>query len=330
MIAIPTVNAGEPLDSCLKALERQTFQDFEVIVIDNGGTVNPATSSAFPLRIIRPGHNTGFGAAINLAIRASSSPLIACLNDDAEPEPGCLEALVLACGPVPGKDARVGMYAPLIRMRDTGLIDSAGMQIALDGSSRQRGHGLAPERFAESDEVLFPGGCCALYRRAALAETGLFEESFFLYCEDTDLGLRLQRHGWTCRYVPDARVTHRYSASAGSFSALKARLVERNRVRVAVRNFPLALLILLPVFSAVRYFWQFVAVLERRGAASSFVSSGNSPVSILRLLAGVWLESLRELPSLLRQRRGIAENARTPIGALLMKYRIPLRDLARA
>jgi GT2 family glycosyltransferase len=86
--------------------------------------------------------------------------------------------------------------------------------------------------------VLFPDAAAALYRRAMLDEVGVFDESFFAYGDDADVGLRGRLAGWTCRYVPSAVVYHIHSATAGEFSALKAFLIERNRLFVAVKLFP--------------------------------------------------------------------------------------------
>ena len=83
--------------------------------------------------------------------------------------------------------------------------DSAGMLICADGSSKQRGHGLPPEAFGQQEEVLLPSGSAALYRREMLEDIGLFDEDFFLYCEDTDIGLRGRWAGWKCRTFPAQR-----------------------------------------------------------------------------------------------------------------------------
>ena len=90
------------------------------------------------------------------------------------------------------------------------------MLMAGDGSSKQRGHGRPPEDFPVAEEALFPSGSAALYRRAMLEEIGGFDAAFFLYCEDTDLGLRARWAGWKCLYVPEAVVEHHYSHSAGA------------------------------------------------------------------------------------------------------------------
>src|SRR5580704_12219013 len=125
------------------------------------------------------------------------------------------------------------MFASQVRMSDTSTLDSAGMLIARDGSSKQRGHGEPPQDFAADSDTLFPTGSAALYRRKMLEEIGLFDERFFLYCEDTDLGLRARWAGWKGAYVAGAVVDHAYSKSAGRASALKAYYVERNRFYTA-------------------------------------------------------------------------------------------------
>jgi hypothetical protein len=97
-------------------------------------------------------------------------------------------------------------------MAGCGTLDSAGMLIAADGSSKQRGHGQDAAKFAAMTEALLPSGSAALYRRKMLDEIGLFDELFFLYCEDTDLGLRARWAGWECGYVPGAIVEHQESS----------------------------------------------------------------------------------------------------------------------
>ena len=78
-----------------------------------------------------------------------------------------------------------------------------------------------PEDFPVLEEVLLPSGSAALYRRAMLDQIGGFDDDFFLYCEDTDLGLRARWAGWKCLYVPDAVVEHHYSHSAGARVAIE-------------------------------------------------------------------------------------------------------------
>ncbi|HWE50204.1 MAG TPA: glycosyltransferase family 2 protein [Bryobacteraceae bacterium] len=335
-VTIPTLLGGPMLDLCLRALSRQTFRDFEVLVVDNGGVAGQvdAKGLGFPVRVLTPEKNVGFGAAVNLAVKATDARLIATLNDDTEPEPEWLEALFreLECGP------RIGMCASSIRHfapRETNApperLDSAGMLICLDGSSKQRGGSMPPGAFAASADVLLPSACAALYRREMLDEVGLFDEDFFLYCEDTDLGLRARWAGWGCRYAAAAVVRHHYSATARPFSPMKAHFVERNRIWVAIKNFPLVLLPAVPLAALLRYLWQLRAVQQQRGAAGQFVKSGESVQGAFAIVVRAWLETVIHLPALLRKRalgRGTRKIGTLEFMRLLYSHRITAKDLA--
>ena len=333
-VAVPTLLGGTMLEACLRALGRQTFRDFEVIVIDNGQRVSQheVNGRVFPVRVLSPETNLGFGAAINLAVGATNASMIATLNDDTEPEPEWLEALVRELQSEP----RIGMCASSIRHfrlleKVPERLDSAGMLICLDGSSKQRGGSQPPSSFASSADVLLPSACAALYRRELLDEVGLFDEDFFLYCEDTDLGLRARWAGWRCRYAATAVVRHHYSSTAQPFSALKAHFVERNRIWVAIKNFPLVLLPAVPFAALLRYGWQLSAVRQDRGAAGKFVRSGQSFQKAFKIVLRAWIETILHLPTLLRKRarcRGQRKIGSLEFLRLLLSHRITTKELA--
>jgi GT2 family glycosyltransferase len=322
---VPTLAADDALANCLRALEAQTFGRFEVVVIDNSGG-GRAQASGERVRVLVNDRNTGFGAAINRAIRESDSPLIAVLNDDAVPDREWLAALVKAAESTP----KVGMFASQVRLAGTGTLDSAGMRIALDGSSKQRGHGEAPAGFASSGDTLFPSGSAALYRRKMLDEIGLFDERFFLYCEDTDLGLRARWAGWEGLYVAGAIVDHEYSKSAGRASALKAYYVERNRLYTVVKDFPLSMLAPVPFYSLARYLWHVVYMAARTGKAAEFRESHPSwllPFLVVR----AFVSTVVSLPYLLTERRRIFRMRKLTskeFRALLAAHVISVRKVA--
>jgi GT2 family glycosyltransferase len=327
-VVVPTL--GNPLlAACVASLERQSFRDMEIIVVDNSdageaGRVLPPGSRA---RVIANRGNRGFGAAINQGFTLLPAEFLATLNDDAQASERWVESLVAALDGVPA----AGMAASLVILDDTGLVDSAGMLIARDGTSKQRGHGAAAADWLSPGEALCPSGSAAIYRAAMLGQTGMFEESFFLYCEDTDLGLRGRWAGWSCLFVPEAAVRHHYSASAGRASARKAWLVERNRLRLAVRCLPASWLWMAPLASIGRYFWHAVSLLEGKGKAAEYVGGGGGALSLLRIVFGAHLDLLRNLPELWRQRRAIQSGAPGAPGmaALLARHRIGLREVAR-
>ena len=323
---VPTLAADEAFASCLRSLEAQTIERFEVIAIDNSGTGRAKYSSA-RVQVIVNDRNVGFGAAVNQAIRASETPYIATLNDDAVADRQWLEKLVKAAEARP----EVGMCASEVRLAGTGTLDSAGLVIAMDGSSKQRGHGEPPENFAASRDALCPSGSAALYRRKMLDEIGLFDEDFFLYCEDTDLGLRARWAGWECAYVPGAVVEHAYSHSAGRATPLKAYYVERNRLYVAVKNFPWPMLALVKAASLVRYFWHAVSLMEGRGKASEYRESGHSMGMLVFLIVRAHVVAVFHLPRLWRARRrimGTRKKTRAEFRKILAEHSISLRRMA--
>lgn len=325
---IPTLAADSALEQCLRSLEAQTLREFEVIIVDNSGQrLAGRAEGASAARIIENDRNVGFGAAINQGLHASHAPFLATLNDDAAAHPGWLASLTRAMAAAP----RVGMCASQVRLASEGLLDSAGMLICADGSSKQRGHLQPPEDYVRAGDVLLPSACAALYRRTMLENVGGFDEDFFLYCEDTDLGLRARWAGWNCVYVPEAVVDHRYSHSAGRASPLKAYYVERNRLFLVVKNFPAGALTRVPFVSLARYFWHFAAIVQGRGAAARFRAEGNSGWRLLLFVLRAHLAVLGSWSSLWKKRRAIRGTAEIDPGEfcrLLRQHSITPRQVA--
>ena len=317
-VIVPRLTADHALEACLDSLQAQTYRDVQIIVVDNS-----ARKLARPregVTVIHNDRNVGFGAAVNQGIRAAQSTYIATLNDDAVAHPNCLEALVRAAE----QRHEIGMCAPQIRLSGDRL-DSAGMLVCGDASSKQRGHLEPPSQYARPQHALFPSGCAALYKREMLDEIGLFDESFFLYCEDTDLGLRARWAAWECVYVPDAIVEHRYSHSAGAASPLKAQYVERNRLYVLAKNFPASMIARAPAYTLLRYAYHAAYAFHGRGAAGAFERKTALPL----IAARAHLDLLRSLPRLRRERKRIRRRLTSKqFRRLLSQYSIGPRQVA--
>ena len=327
-MVIPTLAADSRLQECVESLGRQTRHDFEVIIVDNSGQGLVRRSGVAPgARVIENRRNAGFGAAMNQGFQASAAPYLAALNDDAVAHPGWLEALVSAMEVRPD----TGMCASQVRFFGERFLDSAGMLVARDGSSKQRGHGKPPEDFPEAEETLFPSGSAALYRRAMLEDIGGFDDQFFLYCEDTDLGLRARWAGWKCRYVPEAVAEHHYSYSAGRASPVKAYYVERNRLFVLVKNFPASMLPAALFVALARYLWHAWYILRGRGSAARFRAEGHAGLKMFWYVVRAHAALLAHGSRLWRQRREIRGRARiTPavFRRLVRSHSISARRLA--
>jgi GT2 family glycosyltransferase len=213
----------------------------------------------------------------------------------------------------------------------TDTLDSAGMLLAADGSSKQRGHGKSPEEFSKRPKAFFPSGSAALYRRMMLDEIGLFDETYFLYCEDTDLGLRARWAGWECLYVPKAAVVHRYSHTAGGASPMKAYFVERNRLYTAVKNFPPSMFLRVPFASVGRYFWHLISLLGGFGKTGEYRGAGHDTWLLPFLVFRAHAATLFRFPRLLKERRRIAAGRKISVAdfeELAETHAISLREVA--
>jgi GT2 family glycosyltransferase len=163
-----------------------------------------------------------------------------------------------------------------------------------------------------------------------LADVGLFDDDLFAYCDDTDLGLRARLAGWRCRFVPRAVVYHKYSAATAAYSPLKAFLVERNRVWVAVKCLPASLLIVSPIFTLVRLGAQAWGATRGKGAAGRFTSD-HSSMELLRVLGRAVVAAIRGLPAALRKRKEVQERRRIVRGEgfdWLHRYGMGVREIA--
>jgi GT2 family glycosyltransferase len=191
---------------------------------------------------------------------------------------------------------------------DHRIVDNCGHVLYADGLTRGRGRLEADDgRFDQIEEVFCSSGCACLLRRAMLDDVGLFDEAFFAYCEDADLGFRGRLRGWRCLYVPAAVAYHEFSgSSATAYSALKALNVERNRLWLAVKNLPLPLLAMSVPATLTRYGWQAFGALSRRGASGAFVRD-RSAVELVRILLASYRQGFAGLPRAWRQRRQIQE-----------------------
>jgi GT2 family glycosyltransferase len=334
-VVVVNWNRKELLRACLASLASQTHSSFEVVVIDNGSEDTSVSmvqemSDTFPvpLRLVCNDSNRGFCAANNQGFAASQSELIALLNNDAEAEPGWLAALeaVIRTGP------EVGMVASKILVwEDPARIDKVGHLIYPDGQNRGRGTGQLDEgQFDRIEETLWPDGCAAMYRRAMLDEIGGFDEDFFAYADDAELGMRGRIAGWNSLYAPGAVVRHHRGATLGLGSARRLTLIERNRVLLAVKLFPLSLLWLNGVHYLVRIAAGLWAAVRNRGEIRRYSGTKGKFAAATALFRGT-LSALPMIPSMLRKRRAFRPRHRLTsrqIRQLLRRHRISLREIS--
>ena len=160
-------------------------------------------------------------------------------------------------------------------------------------------------------------------------EIGFFDEDFFAYAEDTDLGLRARWYGWRAVAATGAVVHHRYSGTGGTFSPFKIYLVERNHHFVAIKNFPLSWLLGAPFFMLARYWEQASAILAGEGSGGEFRSSGERGV-VFKALVRAHFDALRKLPAMWGKRRRVMKGRKIAPGQMarmLKSFSLSFREL---
>jgi GT2 family glycosyltransferase len=321
------------LPDCLSSLERQTWTNLEFIVVDNGSAdgstefVRSWIGRVPNAQAIFLSRNSGFCEANNLAFAKARGEWIALLNNDAIAEPTWIEAMLRLGNPA----NRIGMMgSKILFVEPENVIDKAGHLIYWDGQNRGRGTmEVDAGQYDRSEETLWPDACAALYHRRVFEETGGFDESFFAFGDDADLGMRARLLGWKAWYVAEAVVHHRHSATAGAYSPLKVMLVERNRILLAIKNFSLPLLIANPYWSIRRFAWHAYAASKSQGASGHLVASQGWGRTLL-ILGWAYLSALKILPSALKKRWNIQRTKKLSnkeVRTLLRRFQIDLRQL---
>jgi len=238
-VAIVFYDGEADLQACLECLARQTCKPQRILVIDNSalGIPSHVISSMPNAKILRDGRNLGFAGGNNLALRQTQTEFFATLNADAFPEPEWLETLVEAarCHP------ETGAFGSLqIQHENPKLADGIGDQYHFCGLAWRRGYLCEVASMDLTPRPIFsPCGAAAFFRTADLMAIGGFDEDFFCYCEDLDVGFRLWLAGRACRFVPKAKVRHRGAGSTGdSHSDFAVYHGHRNLVWVYLKNMP--------------------------------------------------------------------------------------------
>ena len=296
-VIIVNFNSGTLLGESLRHLRAQTRPPERIIVVDNAshdGSADRLESDYPDVEIVRLDCNLGFAAANNLAARrAEAVEWLALLNPDAFPEPDWLERLLATARAHPDC-ASVG--ARLVDAGNPGRLDGTGDVYHVSGLAWRRDHGkLVGAGAGEAGEIFAPCAAAALYRRAAFFEAGGFDEDYFCYFEDVDLGFRLRLLGYSCRYAPEAVVRHVGSAVTGRRSPFSLYHGHRNLVWTWCKNMPGPL------------FWLYLPqhLLLNLGAMLWFVLRGQGGV----LLRAKW-DAVRGLPRCWRQRAALQSRRR--------------------
>lgn len=305
VIAVIVVNwnGGAMLLRCLDAVMQQTRPPTRVLVFDNASTDGSLqrAQAAYPsIEFVISSENVGFARANNACVQLCvNCEWVLLLNPDAFPESDCLEKLAKAAEAA----SQVGCVAPLI-MQDFApeLIDSAGDCYRVSGIALHRRRGCPRDSAQEDREVFSATAAAALYRRSVFIDCGGFDESYFAYYEDVDLGFRMQLQGWRTRLVPAAIVRHIGAGTTGGAGNRYARFYgQRNLIVTFAKDMPAVL------------FWcglplHIFAVL--RGLARGILDGQGI------LMTKATLQALKALPSVMVARRLLQANRRISLAEL--------------
>lgn len=302
-VVIPNWNGKRFLAGCLDSLAQQTYP-VEIVVVDNGshdGSVEFLEQNYPQVKLIRFQTNTGFSVAVNAGIRASDSEFVALINNDTVLEPDWVSEMVRGLR----EHAEAGSAGcKMLAFDDRKLLDGAGDGYRRGGLPGRIGHREKDKgQFDTPRYILGACGGAAMYRRAMLDDIGLFDEDYFAYLEDVDLGLRAQSAGYKCWYVPTAVIYHLGCGTTGSgYHPLVVRLSSQNNWNTIIKNIPGPLLFkFLPQIA----YWQlyyFAVVIVRGG-------------QVLPWLEGT-ARALRLLPRMLQKRAQIRHQRKVPLSYL--------------
>ena len=291
-VIIVNYNSGALLSRCLKSMSDQTLCADELVVVDNASTDAESQSvlaSVTTATVIKSETNLGYGGAINLAVRKiDTTDYIVCLNPDAFPEPNWLEAMVNAADNHPN----YGSFASLmLRADDISVVDGAGDNLHFTGIPWRRLHQRALNDGLKTEPVFSACAGAALYRTSLFIQFGGFDDVYFMYVEDIDLGFRLQLAGHPCLFVRDAIVHHIGSAITGEGSNFSVYFGHRNLVYCYFKNMPLPLLLAtLPFHIIANLTTLVVLAIKGRGGA----------------IGKAKLDALKKLPSAIRARKHVS------------------------
>ncbi len=246
VVSVVVVNYRGAADTvtCLRALAEHDYPNLEVICVDNasGGTDVAEIKAAAPgVKLVESPVNSGFAGGCNLGAEHATGTVLAFLNNDARPAPGWVGAAVAELRAQPTVAA---VASKVLDWDGTGtdFVD-AGLTWFGMGYKRHAGSPLADVPAAEHEiakDVLFATGSAMFVRAGVFAELGGFDERFFMFYEDVDLGWRLNLRGWRVRYVPESLTYHKHHATMSTVDApdsgRETFLLERNALAALYKN----------------------------------------------------------------------------------------------
>ncbi len=302
-VLIVNYNGGAYVQGALDSLKRQTHRSFEVILLDNAstdGSVDTLDTAGLPrFTLVRGTDNHGFARGNNLAAAQAAGRWLALLNPDAAARPDWLAEVLAGTRRHPDVTS---FACTQLWMHDETRLDGAGDNYLIFGIPWRGGYHRPVSDLPAEGTCFSPCGASAVYLRETFVAAGGFDERFFCFCEDVDLGFRLRLEGGECVFLPRAVVSHAGGGLSEKVSGFAVRYGTRNRLWVYLKCMPMPLLVLtLPGHLLLT-----AAILLRGLITGRF---GDAMVGLM--------EALRGLGPVWADRKVVQAHRRASVGALL-------------
>ncbi|WP_054742710.1 glycosyltransferase family 2 protein [Cellulosilyticum ruminicola] len=243
-IVIPNYNGNNYLKQCIDSIYTQTYNDYELIIIDNASTDGSYewVKQYNDINYKRLDRNYGFSRAVNEGIKLAKGEYVLLLNNDTKLCQNFLEEMLKV---IEGNPRIFGVSSKMIQYHKKSLIDDAGDEYTVIGWPYKRGDGRSINEFKKEENIFSACAGAALYRKRIFDQIGYFDEKFFAYMEDIDISYRANIYGYKNVYAPRAQVYHIGSATSGGiYSEFKLNISARNSIYVPYKNMPLLQLII--------------------------------------------------------------------------------------
>lgn len=310
-IVILNWNGLDDTVECLDSIRRATYDNYKVVLVDNGSVKDEGKrlKEMFPeVHFIQNKENRGFAGGNNDGIRwafENGFEYVVNLNNDCIVERDWLSKLIEG---ILSRGADFGV-SRIMFYPDTDIICSYGEAMLFDGSAFSVNQNV---RFSgrEDGSIAFANGAASIYSRRCLEDVKLkddhfFDELFFAYCEDVDLGIRLNARGYKGVSVPGAVVYHKLGRTAGQFSVFNRYCMEKNRMLIELLNYPFYLILPAELFSLCKTLLRSLlqGVFYRKGKKFRYMEQvGIKAVLAAAFRAKVWI--LSNMGEIIRDRLG--------------------------
>lgn len=244
-VVIPNWNGRSLLEDCLSSLYRQSFKNFEIILVDNGSTDNSLeyVKNNFPsdVRIIKLKKNFGFAKAINEGVKASNAEYVVFLNNDTSVDKDWLKNLIQCADFHPEV---ISVNSKLLNFQNKKIIDGVGILINEVGQARSIGWNEKNYGQYEKEQYIFGAtGGASLFRRFDFIKVGMFDENYFMYFEEVDFAFRAQFLGYKSIFCPKALVYHKHKATAKKMPQHIEYWQFKNMTQTIIKDFPTAIIL---------------------------------------------------------------------------------------